>query len=110
MKKYKLFSILVVVLVIFFVLTSLLMGCNKDNTASGDLRIKPIDYHTIDIYYSFSNCEKVAYAPGEYVGSGSGSGVKRYSDLEPDTEYTFKLWNNGSELLATVTGRTPTYK
>ncbi|MBA7475298.1 hypothetical protein ES707_10664 [subsurface metagenome] len=108
MKKYKLFSILAVILVIFFVLMSLVMGCNK--TASGELSIIIIDSNMLDVHYSFSNCEKVAFAPGEYVGSGSGSGVKRYSDLEPDTEYTFKLWNNGNELLATATGKTPSCK
>lgn len=108
MKKCKMYSFGVITLMVFFVLMSLIMGCNK--TASGKLSIIIINSNTLDVHYSFSNCEKVAFAPGEYVGSGSGSGVKRYSDLEPDTEYTFKLWNNGNQLLATVTGRTSAYK
>lgn len=108
MKKCKMYSFGVITLMVFFVLMSLIMGCNK--TASGKLSIIIIDSNTLDVHYSFSNCEKVAFAPGEYVGSGSDSGVRRYDNLKPDTSYTFKLWNDGNQLLATITGRTPSCK
>ena len=108
MKRCKVYSFGAITLMVFFVLMSLIIGCNK--IASGELSIIIIDSNTLDVHYSFSNCKKVAFAPGEYVGSGDGSGVRRYSDLEPETEYTFKLWNDGNQLLAIATGRTPSCK
>jgi hypothetical protein len=104
MKKYKLISILIIVLVIFFVLMNI--GCGK--TTSGSLKIKQIDSQTVDVYYSYSNTgitSLIGVDSGILLKPGSDSGVQRYSDLSPNTSYTFQLCN-GDTFLDTITYKT----
>ncbi len=104
-----------IILVLIILLILGFIGCNKDYSASGNLRIKPIDYHTIDAYYSFSDTLDVyliiigGTTPMIFVGSGSDSGVYRYSNLSPNTSYTFYLQCTLNGILATATGKTPSH-
>ena len=112
MKKYKLISILFVIFVIFFVLMSLLVGCNKNSLPSGNLKIKLIDCHTIDVVYSYYNSQyPLLTSPQDELAliPGSHSGVHRYSNLSPNTLYTFYLLDGLAGNLAKVTIVTPSH-
>jgi len=109
MKKNKLYFLLL--LIVFFVLMSLLAGCNK--STGGSLSIKVVDSNTIDVNYFFSNAKNVQLEDGRYIiklGSGSKSGVHRYNDLLPNTSYTFTLRDYTTDPpgvdLAIITGKT----
>jgi len=112
MKKYKLISILFVIFVIFFVLMSLLVGCNKNSLPSGNLKIKTIDAHTLDVYYSYNNTTNVVLLRGVSAiasfGSGSDSGVYRDDELNPNTSYIYGLLGNDT-ILTSIVGRTSSH-
>lgn len=93
MKKYKLFYVLVVILVVCFVL----MSVSCDNAPKGSLKIKVIDSNTLDVYYSYSNASlPYLYGVGDAIplDSDSNSGVHRWSNLSPNVSYDFVLYDN----------------
>jgi hypothetical protein len=109
MGKSKLFTILTIVFIAIFILSSSLLGCNKDNKASGKLKIKPINPYTIDVRYSYSNALVTVYLSC-YSGDlkilpiGNHSGVERFNNLQPNTTYCFTLIHGG--ILAQGYGKT----
>ena len=89
MKRNKLLAILVVVVL----LALLVVGCSQDFSTYGNLKVKVIDSDTIDIHYSFAKVPKAVdkgqvYLNGEVIGSVSGSGVKRFYNVAPNTTFT----------------------
>ena len=112
MKKYKLFSILIVILVIFFVLISLLMGCNKTNAKINSLSTGTITTTSINVNYSFSGFgyAHIKLCIGDscdIVGTGDGSGSKTFEGLSPNTNYLFSLKQEvGGGSWATFASRT----
>ena len=91
MKWFKLFSVAVIIVAVSFAF--LAVGCSKDYSTSGSLRVKIIDSDSVNVYYSFNKVPKAVdnghvYLNDELIGSGSGSGVKRYDNLSPNTVFT----------------------
>ena len=110
MKKNKLYLILVIIMISFFILISLLIGCHKNSTL-GNLEIKQIDNHTLVVNWSISGVQYAAHLEGAgqgiSLGNGSGSGTWAVDGLQSSTSYTFRITNvPHGEVLATVTGYT----
>jgi hypothetical protein len=104
MKRFKLIAVLV--LAMFFALS--IAGCSQDLSTYGNLKVKVIDSDSVNVYYSFAKVPKAVdngqvYLNDELVGSGSGSGVKRFDNIEPNS--VFKL-TTATDTLATVISHT----
>lgn len=99
MKRFRLIAVLIVAIIaISFI------GCSQDLSTYGNLKAKAIDSDTVEIAYIFDKVPKAVdngqvYLNGEVVGSGSGTGVKRFDNVEPNS--VFKL-TTATEILATI--------
>ena len=105
MKKFKLYSLLIVMVAFIILIT---VGCNE--ASSGDIKVKSVDSRTITISYSFDN----SYTGGLFLedelkinfGYGSGSGLYTQTGLQSDTEYTFCLKDIGDPVQTVLDSKT----
>jgi hypothetical protein len=96
------FKVVAVLIVAIFAIS--FIGCSQDLSTYGNLKAKVVDSDTVEISYSFAKVPKAVdngqvYLNGEIVGSGSGKGVKRFDNVEPNS--VFKL-TTATQTLATV--------
>lgn len=93
MKGKKLFLVMVVGLVMVFIVSGLLMGCNK--SPSGKLEVEFVSSTEVLLSYTFKNSDGIAVCRDQdCMGTnrtGKGTGTVLYADLESDTDYVFHL-------------------